>query len=280
MATVAMTNTHPFPNAANIPALGREEAYSLAMTAFERLLAVVEKLSGEDWQQPTDCSEWTVKNMVAHLSGSCDGYASWKGHLRQTFKNPYLFKISPMIDAINAIQVDDRANYTPEELVAEFRELGPKAINTRYKIPWLLRIIPLPNVVVPGKVVPVSYLLDVIYSRDEWMHRADLCRAAGQKMLLTEDHDARMVELVLRDIATMSLKNPAYTVDLVLTGDLTLEYRFGRGTQPDATILVDLVQFNRRASERITVDEALSLAEVRGSEAAARWFFENCTVTY
>ncbi len=280
MATATMTQNIARPNAAHIPALGREEAYELAMTAFERILAVVENLSGDDWTQPTDCTEWTVKDMVAHLSGSCAGFASWKGHARQTVRNPYLFKISPAIDAINAIQVDDRANYTPEELVAEFRELGPKAIRTRYRVPWLLRIIPLPNIVVPGKVVPVSYLLDIIYSRDEWMHRADLCRASGQKMLLTEDHDARMVELILRDIAVMNLKNPKYTVDLVLTGDISLAYRFGNGAEPDATITMDLIEFNRRSSERTTVEDAISSAHIQGEHTAARWFFENCAVTY
>lgn len=280
MATATMTQSLTRPNAANIPALGREEARTLAMTAFERILTVVENLSGDDWEQQTECTEWNVKDMVAHLSGSCAGFASWEGHLRQTFRNPYLGKISPMIDAINAIQVDDRANYTPEELIAEFREVAPKAINTRHKIPWLLRIIPLPNVVVPGKVVPVSYLLDIIYSRDEWMHRADLCRASGQKMILTEDHDARIVELILRDIAVMNLKNPKYTVDLVLTGDISLAYRFGNGTAPEATLTMDIIEFNRRSSERTTVEDAIASAHIQGEPTAARWFFENCAVTY
>lgn len=280
MATSALTQNATRPNAANIPAVSREEAYTLAITAFERILAVVENLTGDDWQQQTECTDWKVKDMVAHLSGSCDGYASWKGHMRQTLGNPNLFRIWPVIDAINAVQVDDRANYTPDELIAEFREVAPKAIRNRKNVPWLLRIIPVPHAIVPGKVVRVKYLLDIIYSRDEWMHRADLCRASGQKMLLTDDHDRRINELILRDIAVMNLKNPAYTVDLVLTGDILIEYRFGRGTEPDVTITMDLIEFNRRASERIDADEALTLADVQGSEVAARWFFDNCTVIY
>jgi hypothetical protein len=39
-----------------------------------------------------------------------------------------------------------------------------------------------------------SYLMDVVYTRDTWMHRMDLSRAAGLDAVLTREHDGRLIE--------------------------------------------------------------------------------------
>jgi uncharacterized protein (TIGR03083 family) len=261
-------------HALDIPKHTHAEASQLAHTAFERLLAVIESLEGDDWSQPTECTEWTVRDMVAHLAGGCAGYASWGEFVRQYVRNPYLLSTPVKVDAVNRLQVEDRADHTPEELVAELREVGPKAVRTRHRIPWIVRSIPMPPMP-PLGVVPIGYLLDIIYPRDEWMHRADLCRATGRKMLLTPDHDARIVELVLLDMAKNVRDLPA--VDLILTGDIEMAYRFGKG-EAMATITMDLIEFNRLASERITPDEAPAV--INGNAATARVFLENCAVVY
>jgi len=43
--------------------------------------------------------------------------------------------------------------------------------------------------------------MDVIYTRDAWMHRVDLARATEQPLELTSDHDGRVVADVVRDWA-------------------------------------------------------------------------------
>jgi hypothetical protein len=43
--------------------------------------------------------------------------------------------------------------------------------------------------------------MDVIYTRDAWLHRVDLARATGQPLELTQNHDARLVADVVRDWA-------------------------------------------------------------------------------
>jgi hypothetical protein len=55
---------------------------------------------------------------------------------------------------------------------------------------------------VPGEGVwTVGYLFDVILTRDPWLHRVDLCRATGRDLLLTAEHDGRIVANVVADWA-------------------------------------------------------------------------------
>jgi hypothetical protein len=43
----------------------------------------------------------------------------------------------------------------------------------------------------------IGFLIDVILTRDPWMHRLDLARAIGQTAVLTADHDG----VIVADIA-------------------------------------------------------------------------------
>ena len=60
-----------------------------------------------------------------------------------------------------------------------------------------------------------GYLVDTIMNRDYWMHRVDLARATGPEMVLTADHDGRIVADVVAEWAqhaqpfTLVLGGPA-----------------------------------------------------------------------
>lgn len=47
----------------------------------------------------------------------------------------------------------------------------------------------------------LGYLLDLILTRDPWMHRVDIADATGSQLVLTSDHDGRLVADVVRDWA-------------------------------------------------------------------------------
>jgi hypothetical protein len=47
----------------------------------------------------------------------------------------------------------------------------------------------------------LGYLLDVVLTRDTWMHRVDLARATGRPMVLTPAHDGRLVAEVVAEWA-------------------------------------------------------------------------------
>ena len=51
--------------------------------------------------------------------------------------------------------------------------------------------------------VPLKYLLDVGYTRDVWAHRIDLSVATGRDMVLTPDHDGRLVADIVAEWASI-----------------------------------------------------------------------------
>lgn len=271
--------TATIPNAQAIPAQTHEEAGQLATVELDRLLATVESIGEDTWANATDCTLWDVRQMVAHLAGACAGHTSLAEFKRQYVRNPLMREHDASIDAINGLQVKDRADRTTEELIDELRAEGPKAIRVRQRIPWLVRSVRLP--LGPLGLAPIGYLTDTIYTRDWWMHRADLCRATGQRMHLTPEHDGRIVSLVLRDLARKrSRDGERETVDLTLWDDIEVTYRFGAKSEPDAAISMNLIEFNRLASERSKFEDAIAAAEWSGDAEAARSFLRNCSIPY
>jgi hypothetical protein len=47
----------------------------------------------------------------------------------------------------------------------------------------------------------LGYLIDVIFNRDAWMHRIDLARATATPLVLTSEHDGRIVADVVAEWA-------------------------------------------------------------------------------
>ena len=61
--------------------------------------------------------------------------------------------------------------------------------------PRLMRAVRIPSGTpeFPDKMT-VGHLLDVVLTRDTWMHRIDVCRAVGVDPVLTPEHDGRLIE--------------------------------------------------------------------------------------
>lgn len=262
-------------NASEIPAVAHAEAGDLSRTEFGRVLALLESLEGDDWQQPTYCTEWNVRDMVAHLAGAMTGSTSLREFMRQNVTHPYVKAAANSVDGTNRLQIEERANKTTAEIIAEFRQNGPIAIKNRQKLPWLVRQLPIPGV---GNF---GYLMDIIYPRDEWMHRYDICAATGKNMVITPEHDGRILNLVLLDIANKLKKRLAgRTIMLQITGALSGTYQFGQKAEPDCTLTIDLYDFHLRASERISAKEAVRRTAVSGDQTTAHWFLSHATVLY
>jgi len=267
-------------NAEQIPALAHDEAGVMAREELSRFLAVIDALEGDDWQQPTDCTQWSVRDILAHQAGSYAAFASWSAFKRMNQAKPGPDQMQ--VDAINDQQLADRAGRSPAELINELRRVGPKGINTRQRLPWLLRKLPVPFGP-PLGTVAVEYLTDLIYTRDTWMHRVDICRATGREFTQTQDHDGRMVALVLRDLAH-KLKDHlrGQSVIFDLTGPAGGRFRIGKLTEPSAVIKMDVLEFNRLASERISVEEAKAqgLVTINGDHGFADRVLAQTAVPY
>ena len=54
------------------PAIERPTAMRLAETEYQRVTDAVDALRPEDWSRPTDCTEWDVRQLVAHIVGQAN----------------------------------------------------------------------------------------------------------------------------------------------------------------------------------------------------------------
>ncbi len=280
MTTLTGTMAGTEQNVLSIPRLTHAEAGVLAQTEYERTLKVLESLAGDDWVQPTYCTAWTVRDMVAHLAGAVTGSTTAREFIRQNITNPYLRDVADPVDGINRLQIEERAGRTTAQLVQEFRANGQVAVHNRQKLPWLVRKLRAPMGPALG-FTALEYLLDMLYPRDQWMHRYDLCAATGKPMLVTPEHDGRITALVLRDIAR-KLEGQLAQRGLVvrLTGKLGGEHLFGGAAAPACTLAIDGFDFHLRASGRISAEEALGRTAVGGDHATARWFLNSMEVVY
>jgi uncharacterized protein (TIGR03083 family) len=269
-------------DAARIPDLAHSEAAEMATVELERFLACVEGLAPAEWDLPTACPLWTVRQVVAHVTGAAAAYARWSEFRRQTspfVQRPYRQAGLSLLDALNQIQVDDRRAATPAALIAELREVGPRAIATRKRLPAALRTVRLPLPLLG--VVPVGYLTDLIYTRDMWMHRLDLCRATGREMIQTPQHDGWVTALVVRDLArklTPKLAGQAVVYDL--TGIAGGGFHLGAHASPGARITMEVLDFHLQASGRLSAKELSARASCSGDEHLARLALANTRVPY
>jgi uncharacterized protein (TIGR03083 family) len=264
------------PAAAHIPAISRAEVQSLGLTTLERFITLAESLSPEEWNRPTMCTAWRAREILAHQAGSYTAYTTFKQWLHNYGQRPRPGQLPE--DVTNALQVADRAGHTPAEMMAELRAAGPIAIANRASVPGLFRLIRIPR---PTGTLALSHLLDVIHSRDTWMHRLDLARATGRDFVQTAEHDGRIVALVIRDVVEQWEPLLAgQTVTLRLTGVAGGEWRFGPSAAPALTLTMDALEFNIFASGRMSAAEAKTRLAVSGDAALAERLLSNTLVLY
>jgi len=228
--------------------LVRPETLVRAEAEYARILELLASLEPDEWAAPTECPGWDVRRMVAHLLGAADAHAS----LRQMAHQMRLGRreAGPLETGISAVQVRERDHLTPAELLERFRRAAPRSVRARRRVPRPVRAMPIKDDSMdPPERWRLGYLLDTIYTRDCWMHRVDICRATGADMVLSADHDGRIVADVVADWA----RRHGEAFALTLTGPAGGSYRSRDATTATPTLSLDAVQFCRILSGR---DEA------------------------
>jgi uncharacterized protein (TIGR03083 family) len=230
-----------------ITPIKRAEAEHLARTEHARYAELLRSLDETDWSKPTECELWDVRAMAGHSVGMMSDFTSFRNLIARMRAATKAAKVAggPMIDSMTAQQVAANASLTTPELIAKIDDVGPRAAWWRAKPPAPFRAMPMKQEV-GGHVETwrMGYLLDVILTRDPWMHRVDITRATGRAMHLSAEHDGRIVADVVAEWARRH-GNP---FTLTLTGPAGGTYVAGDGGGESITI--DAVELCRVLSGR------------------------------
>jgi uncharacterized protein (TIGR03083 family) len=199
------------------PALDRDVAMRLAATEYERVAAMLEQLTPEQWSSPTDCPGWDVRAIAGHLLGMAQMAASLPEMLRQQVATQRRAKRDGglPLDAMTALQVEKNAHLSAADVVDQMRRVGAKAARSRRRTPAFVRArtVPEPQHVDGGtERWTFGFLLDVILTRDPFMHRIDIATATGVPMAATADHEGVLVDDVVREWA--GRHGASYSLDL------------------------------------------------------------------
>jgi uncharacterized protein (TIGR03083 family) len=238
------------------PQLDRDTAMRLAATEYDRFLDLLRSLKDDDWVKPTNCPPWDVRAMAAHLLGMVEMAASLREQSRQGKaaaarheQHGGLF-----IDALTGIQVDERADWTPQQIIDRFAARAPKAAKGRKRAPGFVRrrAHPMQQDVAGGKETwTFGYLLDVILTRDPWMHRIDIVDATGAELVLTADHDG----VIVADVVAEWAARHGQPYALHLTGPAGGQWTRGVG---GPTITLDTLEFCRAIAGRAPAEGLLT----------------------
>jgi uncharacterized protein (TIGR03083 family) len=228
--------------------LDRRTAMRLAADEYTRFADAVAGLDGDDWGKSTDCPAWDVRQLACHVVGMAEmaaGMREAKRQQRLAGADAGAQQI-PFIDALTAVQVRERDDWTPARVVDGIRSVGPRAARGRRMTPFFMRrrAMPMPQLVNGRKETwTLGYLLDTILTRDPWMHRVDVARATGRPLELTAEHDGAIVADVVEEWA----QRHGLPYRLTLTGPAGGAGSRGAG---GAEVEIDAIEFCRIVSGR------------------------------
>ena len=210
---------------ATVRPLERPEAVAVAEREYGRYVDQLRELSDADWLAETECPPWNVEQMAAHVLGQTEFIASIRefAHQRMATRGA----TGDRQDAMNDLQIRDRAALTPRQIVERLTAAAPASIRARRRRPRFVRRI---GFTISFRESPperwtFAYLFDVIFTRDTWMHRLDTCRALGSDPVVSADHDGRIVQDIVRDWA----RRHGQPFELDLSGPAGGSYRRGTG---------------------------------------------------
>ena len=238
----------------DIPPIGRAEAARLARVEYQRFLDMLRNLGPDDWERRTDCTRWTVKDVAAHIVGETEAFASLREFVHQWCRlGPCVQReigAPELVDGVNEVQVRERRSLSPAQLIERMAARAEAAVRRRTALPAPVRAVPIPFGEPLGRR-SVAYPVDLVLTRDVWMHRVDITRATDTALELTPAHDGRLVADMVSD--WVSTHVDPFLMELTGPAGGT----FVRGEPPEPT-RVDAVEFVRVVSGRATGDGVLA----------------------
>jgi uncharacterized protein (TIGR03083 family) len=261
----------------------------------DALLALLKDLSPEEWDAPTICPGWSVKDIAGHLLGDDLGMLSWG---RDSYDSPdfasgldisTLSGLIVAIDRQNAVWVEAMRRLSPRvvtELLAwtgppteaYFASLDPDAIGG--PIDW-------------AGPEPAPLWLHIAREYTErWVHQQHIRDAVGRPGLTERRWLGPVLEAFVRGLARVvasEVRPDGTTLRLVITGDAGGDWVAQRqhgawvlGTDPDvaadATVTLDEQIAWSLFTKGLLVDEARNAARIEGDAALAERVFATVSI--
>jgi len=232
-----------------IEPLTHREAMRLQADELALTLALLRSLNDAEWSTATDCPAWDVRAMYLHVLGACESGASMRENVHQLRRARSHRKQQggPLEAALSAVQVSERMDLSPVQIVERFADIAPKTVRGRSRTPSFVRNYA--SLAVDGPVYEswkFGYLIDTIYLRDLWMHRVDTSRALNRPLELSTDHDGRIVANVVAEWARRHGKSFV----LELSGPAGDTYARGADLAGSEHLSLDAVEFCRTLAGR------------------------------
>ena len=232
-----------------IEPLAHDEAMRRQAQELDRTLALLRSLDDAAWTAPTVCPAWDIRAMYQHVLGACEAGASIRENVHQlrrarSYRNQ---AGGPLEAALSAVQVRERADLSPGQIIGRLTAIAPRTVRGRARTPALVRNHA--KLAVDGPVYEtwkLGYLIDTIYLRDLWMHRADAARALNRPLELTPRHDGRIVADVVAEWARRH--GEPFVLDL--TGPAGGRYAHAPELPGTRHISFDAVEFCRTLAGR------------------------------
>jgi uncharacterized protein (TIGR03083 family) len=245
-----------------VPGIRHSEATELAESQYGKLITTLHDLSEEEWNAPTDCDRWRVRDIVAHMMGWAEAIISPPEMIRQArAARKRKAELGGSLNAQNEVQVDERRDMTTAELLAEFEGLVPRFVKRRRIMGGAGRYVPYYSSAL-GRT-NLGFVMNVIFTRDAFMHRVDITRATKRDLDLG-DPERRLVA----DAAKQWARESDAVARLHFTGPAG--GYFFTADNPAATITGDAIEFCRMLTGR--ADH--SVMKVEGDERMAKRWLE------
>ena len=233
------------------------EGRAIGEAQNDALLRELRALGPEDWDAPTDCEGWRVRDVVAHLLGWAEFFTSATEfrHQSKVFL-PGKKDLPTTTDEQNELQVRDRLDLSPQDLLAALETALPRFLSFRLRAGRVARVVPFyAGIIGPSTV---GFLMISIFSRDMFMHRVDISRATGRELELGE-WDRRLVADVVRHWGRRTKADAR----LVLSGGAGGDFVLGAGSR--ARVSGNALEFCRVLTGRAEPE----VMQVEGDRAAA-----------
>jgi uncharacterized protein (TIGR03083 family) len=261
---------------------------TLPLFAEERsaLLELLVNLSAADWEAPTVCPGWSVKDVAAHLLGDDIGRLSWG---RDSYVNPAfaagldIASLSGLVAAIdrqNAVWVGGARRISPRLLIELLKMTGE--LTEAYFTSLEMTALGMPVDWAGPEPAPVW--LDVAREYTErWVHQQHIRDAVGKPGLKERRWFAPVLDAFVRGLPRVLGAAPSpdgAALRLVISGDAGGEWIALRhngewmlGTAPgmavDATVKLDEDSAWRLFTKGISKEEARQSARIEGDAALA-----------